>query len=740
MGKAAATVVLAVNGQRYEAAGVDPSMTLLEFLRTQTPVRGPKLGCGEGGCGACVVLISKYDPATDEVTEFSASSCLTLLHSVNHCSVTTSEGIGNIKDGYHPVQQRLAGFHASQCGFCTPGMCMSIFSAIVKADKEASRPAPPAGFSKLTSSEAERAISGNLCRCTGYRPIVDACKSFAADVDLEDLGLNCFWKKVLGGAGKRCSRAASDNGWYHPKSIQELHRLFDSNWFDGHSVKIVASNTGSGVYKDEDLYDRYIDIKGIRELSVINKSSKGVELGSVVSISEVIEVLSDGNLVFRKIADHLNKVASPFVWNTATIGGNIIMAQRLQFPSDIATVLLAAGSTVTIQEASKRMCLTLEEFLHQPPCDPKTLLLSIFIPDCGSDGITFETFRAAPRPYGNAVSYINSAFLARTSVDATSGDRLIEDICLAFGAYGVDHAIRARKVEDLLKGKSMCSSVILEAVQLLKDTISPSEGTPHPEYRISLAISFLFNFLSSLANSSNVHTKVDIPNGSYANGTSNGSTEYSLEEHVKVDINDLSIRSRQEMVFNDEYKPVGKPIKKAGAELQASGEAVYVDDIPAPKDCLYGAFIYSKHPHAHVKGINFKSSLASNKVITVITAKDIPSGGENIGSTFPTIGDERLFADPVTEFAGQNIGVVIAETQKYAYMAAKQAVIEYSTEKLQPPILTIEDAIQQNSFFQTPPFAAPKPVGDYNQGMSEADHKILSAEVYYLLCCREFML
>ncbi|CAN6314927.1 unnamed protein product, partial [Urochloa humidicola] len=111
MGKPAAPVVVAVNGKRYEAAGVDPSTTLLEFLRTQTPVRGPKLGCGEGGCGACVVLISKYDPVTDEVNEFSASSCLTLLHSVDRCSVTTSEGIGNTKDGYHSLQQRLTCFH-----------------------------------------------------------------------------------------------------------------------------------------------------------------------------------------------------------------------------------------------------------------------------------------------------------------------------------------------------------------------------------------------------------------------------------------------------------------------------------------------------------------------------------------------------------------------------------------------------------------------------------------------------
>jgi indole-3-acetaldehyde oxidase len=714
-----------------------------------------------GGCGACVVLVSKYDPATDEVTESSVSSCLTLLHSVDRCSVTTSEGIGNTKDGYHPVQQRLSGFHASQCGFCTPGMCMSIFSALVKADKAADRPAPPAGFSKITTSEAEKAVSGNLCRCTGYRPIVDACKSFAADVDLEDLGLNCFWKKGCEPAevsklpgyssGAVCTfpeflkseiKASveqannalvlvSDDGWYRPKSMDELNRLFESNSFDENFVKIVASNTGSGVYKDQDLHDKYIDIKGIPELSVINRSSKGIELGSVVSISKAIDVLSDGNLVFRKIADHLNKVASPFVRNTATIGGNIIMAQRLQFPSDIATVLLAAGSTVTIQVASKRLCLTLEEFLQQPPCDSRTLLLSIFIPDRGSDDITFETFRAAPRPFGNAVSYVNSAFLARSS-----GGDLIEDICLAFGAYGADHAIRARKVEDFLKGKSVTSSVILEAVQLLKETIAPSEGTTHPEYRISLAVSFLFTFLSSLANSLNEAPKINVPDGLYTNGVTNGSVEHSPENHLNVDSNDLPIRSRQEMVFSDEYKPVGKPIKKTGAELQASGEAVYVDDIPAPKDCLYGAFIYSTHPYAHVKGINFKTSLASKKVITVVTAKDIPSGGKNIGSSFPGLGDEPLFADPIAECAGQNIGVVIAETQRYAYMAAKQAVIEYSTENLQPPILTIEDAIQRNSYFQVPPFLAPKPVGDYNQGMSEADHKILSAEVQTSLCLK----
>jgi indole-3-acetaldehyde oxidase len=95
------------------------------------------------------------------------------------------------------------------------------------------------------------------------------------------------------------------------------------------------------------------------------------------------------------------------------------------------------------------------------------------------------------------------------------------------------------------------------------------------------------------------------------------------------------------------------------------GEAVYVDDIPAPKDCLYGVFIYSTHPHAHIKSINFRPPLASRKVITVITSKDIPAGGKDIGSRFPMLGEEALFGDPVCEFTGQNIGVVVPDPKPF---------------------------------------------------------------------------
>ncbi|KAF0908662.1 hypothetical protein E2562_027223 [Oryza meyeriana var. granulata] len=750
-------VVFALNGERQEVA-VDPSTTLLEFIRTRTPFKGPKLGCGEGGCGACVILVAKYNPKTDEVTEFNASSCLTLLYSIHFCSIITTEGLGNTKDGFHAIQKRMSGFHASQCGFCTPGMCMSIFSSLVNADKS-KKPEPPKGFSKLSVSEAERSFSGNMCRCTGYRPIVDACKSFASDVDLEDLGLNIFWKKgdrhpdvsklpsyTLGGGictfpdflkseikasldyMNDASVSSPREGWYCPKNIKQYYKLINSGLFSESSVKVVVGNTSTGVYKDQDLYDKYIDIAGIPELSAVLRKDKGIEIGAATSISRTIEILKqesesisspNGSVVFRKLAEHMSKVASPFVRNTASIGGNIILAHKYPFRSDIATILLGAAATVSLQVSSKTLHVTLEQFLELPPLDHNTLLISIFVPHWASgckkeSTLVFETYRAAPRPLGNAVSYVNSSFLGYVSLDKSSGENVLSNLHLAFGAYGTEHAIRARKVEEYLTGKTLSASVVLEAVRLLRETIVPMEGTTHPEYRVSVAIGFLFSFLSPLCRSM----------------IEPGKTLSISEDLIDTDaVHNMPLSSRRETLSGDEYKAVGDPIKKYKVELQASGEAIYVDDIPAPKNCLYGEFIYSSQPLAYVKSIKFKPSLASKKIITVVSAKDIPTGGRNIGSTFLFGDEEPLFGDPIAEFAGQALGVVIAETQRYADMAAKQAVVEYSIDGLKAPILTVEQAVQNNSYFQVPPDRAPKQVGDFSKGMAEADHKIISEEV-----------
>ncbi|KAF2322336.1 hypothetical protein GH714_012373 [Hevea brasiliensis] len=442
---------------------------------------------------------------------------------------------------------------------------------------------------------------------------------------------------------ERCS-------WYQPSSLEELQSLLkcpDAN--NGVRMKLVVGNTGMGYYKELEPYDRYIDLRYIPELSTIRKIK--------------METLS----------------------------------------SDIATVLLAAGSFVHTITGTMHEKLTLEEFLKRPPLDSKSVLLSVRIPNCESieeDGkLLFETYRAAPRPLGNALPHLNAAFLAEVSCSKSSSGNVLNSCQLAFGAFGTKHAIRAKKVEEFLTGKLLTTAVLYGATKLLKATVLPEDGTPNPAYRSSLAVGFLFDFLGQLVDSN-------------PNGWLNGNGGLSMFEDAK---------SKEK---HDNLDHVKFPTLLSSSK----GEAVYVDDIPSPGNCLYGAFIYSTKPFARVKGIKFNSKSLPVGVTSLISFKDIPKGGQNIGSIF-VFGPEPLFAEELTQYAGEPIAFVLADTQKHADIAAKLAVVDYDLENLEPPILTVEEALERSSLFEIPPMLYPKQVGDLSKGMAEADHKILSAEI-----------
>lgn len=563
-----------------------------------------------GGCGACVVLLSKYDPVLDKVEDFAVSSCLTLLCSVNRCSVTTSEGLGNSKDGFHTIHQRFAGFHASQCGFCTPGMCVSLFAALVNAEKT-DREEPPPGFSKLTVSEAEKAIAGNLCRCTGYRSIADACKSFAVDIDIEDLGFNSFWRKeeskevkvsrlpIYSHNAEICtfpeylkkeirSSMRLDTkrlSWYYPVSVQELQNLLKSN---DSSVKLVVGNTGMGYYKELECHERYINIQYISELSTIRIDPTGIDIGAALTISKTIEALRKADQseypstsqVFFKIADHMEKIASGFIRNTASIGGNLVMAQRKQFPSDVATILLPLGSTVDIMSGSKIEKITLEEFLGRPPLDHNIVLLSIKIPNWVSTRnvsaqtkarMLFETYRAATRPLGNALAYLNAAFLAEVSPCETSKGILVNHCQLAFGAYGTKHAIRARRVEEFLIGRKLTFNVLYEAIKLVRATVVPEHGTVKAAYKSSLAVGFLFEFFSPLIEMDPVLANSILDGCTNTLSFKDPKLRQNYDQNFRSTVPSVLCSAKQVLELSKAFYPVGEPIAKSGSAIQASG-------------------------------------------------------------------------------------------------------------------------------------------------------------------------
>ena len=167
------SLVFALNGEKIVVENPDPAATLNDYLRESCRFTGTKIGCGEGGCGACAVLVAEL-VGGDTVKHATANSCLRPLCSLDGVAITTTEGLGSKSSGnLHPVQERIAAFNGSQCGFCTPGMVVSVSACLRRAHDDGGR-AP-------TAAELEASLDGNLCRCTGYRPILDAAKSFAGD-------------------------------------------------------------------------------------------------------------------------------------------------------------------------------------------------------------------------------------------------------------------------------------------------------------------------------------------------------------------------------------------------------------------------------------------------------------------------------------------------------------------------------------------------------------------------------
>ncbi|PPD95426.1 hypothetical protein GOBAR_DD07506 [Gossypium barbadense] len=234
---------------------------------------------------------------------------------------------------------------------------------------------------------------------------------------------------------------------------------------------------------------------------------------------------------------------------------------------------------------------------------------------------------------------------------------------LAFGAYGTKHSIRARNVEEFLFAKLLNFGVIYEAIKLLESTIIPEKGTSSPAYRTSLAVGFLFEFLSPLMNS---YTDI---------------SRFCIEAKSCIL---LPLKLNFYFLILERY-----------FHFASKSEAVYEDDIPSPRNCLHGAFIYSTEPLAR----GLRPYLVLN-----------------------------LYADELTQCAGQRIALVVADTQKNADMAAKLAVVDYDKKNLEP-ILSVEEAFEKCSFYEVPPLLNPEPVGAFSKGMAKSDHQMLSAEL-----------
>lgn len=355
---------------QVEDGSPDPGATLLTYLRENLRLCGTKLGCGEGGCGACTVMLSRVDRDSGLVEHLAVNACLTPVCAVHGLAVTTVEGIGNTRDRLHPVQERIAKAHGSQCGFCTPGFVMSMYALLRSCGSEG----PP------SMKELEIAFQGNLCRCTGYRPIIEGYRTFTKEFQCA-MGDQCC-RKLTNGQAKQPAPELFDvsafvpynpsqdpifppalklsdkydrqslvfgnerTTWYRPTTLAELVQLKATH----PEAKIVVGNTEIGVeVKFKHLrYPVLICSNRVAELNGIEvQECQGVRVGASVSLSrlqEQLEALIEEEAphktrVFDAIVKMLHYFAGKQIRNVASVGGNIMTGSPI---SDLNPILMAA--------------------------------------------------------------------------------------------------------------------------------------------------------------------------------------------------------------------------------------------------------------------------------------------------------------------------------------------------------------------------------------------------------------
>lgn len=311
------SISLTINGRSYypDLTKFPAETTLNTFIRDHAKLSGTKFMCLEGGCGVCVVSITGHHPSTKKIRTWATNSCLTSLGSCDGWEITTIEGLGNKKEGYHPIQKKLATMNGTQCGYCSPAMIMNMYCLLKSNDV------------KMSMEEIENSFGGNICRCTGYRPILDTMKSFAADChdieDIEDLDGKCSKTgqpcKALCLIKSVCS--SDSKKWLFPKKVDDIFNMFQ-DIKDEDEYMLVAGNTAHGVYRRSDDIKYFISVNDIDVLQhyVIGET---LELGGNLSLTETMDVFKkaskiDGFEYCSVLWDHFDLIANVPVRNVST--------------------------------------------------------------------------------------------------------------------------------------------------------------------------------------------------------------------------------------------------------------------------------------------------------------------------------------------------------------------------------------------------------------------------------------
>jgi xanthine dehydrogenase large subunit len=719
VGEFATDLRFVLNGQEVVMEKVDPSVLLVDWLRSPgVGLTGTKKSCAQGGCGACTVMLSRWDDISKEVEHLSINSCLRPLCSMDGMEITTTEGTGSCRSELSPVQYRIAKDNGSQCGFCTPGFVMNMTAFLATNQDQ-----------EIGQKQIEDLFDGNLCRCTGYRAILYGMKHFASDWGPSD-EVGCL-KTVVDPAElvpharkihtsfpndlKRPPRAvyyaAGGYHWYRPRTLEQVHAILAAHP-DVADVKLVGGNTSIGVY------DRFvenphvlIDISQLGELRGIEVGDTELSFGSAVTYGELLGKLDglvdnspaasvQGLEALRYMA---RRTAGTIVRNAATVAGNTMLVVRHikegePFPSDMFTALSSLNAEVDVSLGGGSVRLPILDFANQYQ-DSKELrqgVLARYHVPWTKPNEYARTYKMALREE-NAHSIVNGGLRVRFDDAGT-----IEDAAIVLGGIG-PVAFHAQSAEQFLIGRSWNDETLQQALTLVRYDVQANleenrqrmNGLPYEgfseAYRIHLAESYFYQFFVHVA-------ELRAP----------GSIPPDLRSAGERPVRPVTRGKQTYEKFKDEY-PVDLPLVKLAAFLQATGEACYTHDIAVPERTMEAAVVTSNKTLAKISyripmGNTFKPVEVADLITYLkaeyggfqdyVTASDIPEGGKQNTS------DPVFALGEVTTF-GQCIGLVLAKTEQLAIDIAhfiSTVCIEYAPAG--EPILTIADAISKGSIFK----------------------------------------
>lgn len=448
-----------LNGKEVTVQGVDPHTNLLTWLR-QSGLTGSKEGCAEGECGACAVALVRPDAAGRTRYE-AVNSCLLLLPSLHAQEVVTVEGIG-LPEKLHPVQAAMTQ-GGSQCGYCTPGFVVSLFAEYYRPGRE--------GFDL-------EALGGNLCRCTGYRPIRDAAYSLGTP-DPED-PLRKRLEEPAPAPGP-LEYTLGSRRFYRPTTLQGLFDVLKMH----PQARLIAGGTDLAVEANLRFsrWDVLVSVEAIPEMGRIDWDADNLEIGAAVPLSRIEEEVR-GKLPL--LEELLPLFASRLLRNRATLGGNLGTASPI---GDSPPVLLALGALVRVASATGQRLVPIDEFFtgyRKTALGPGEVILSVQIPRPFPE---IGRFYKVAKRHQDDISTVAGAFALELADNGT-----VSRIRIAYGGVAAT-PIRAQLTEAALVGKPWNLAAVQAASRVLATEFKPiSDHRGSAEYRSAMVVKLLEKF------------------------------------------------------------------------------------------------------------------------------------------------------------------------------------------------------------------------------------------------------